>query len=487
MRLVAGFLCAIVLAALILPAAAERRIALVIGNSDYVHIPQLRNPRNDAAALIDKLRSLDFEVIEGLDLDRNAFGEKLKTFGERSASADVALFFYAGHGIQVDGQNYLVPVEAQVRSEFEVSIELYSLNTVLRQMERGSQTNIVFLDACRDNPFKDWMATATRSAVSLGKGLGEVRAARSTYIAFATEPDKVALDGDGGNSPFTEALLAHIDAPGVPIQDMMIRVRRDVADATNGAQTPWDSSSLMESFSFVPAAAAQGGAATPASEDRARQDFDMAMKTDNCAIINVFLDLHPDAGLLTAMARQRVAELCTAPAAAAEAAPEEEPQQLALAMRAVRPAGTCADGPDGVTYCASSVLAPIQGNSYGPAMLFDGRGDTAWVEADPGDGIGETVTLHFGRDRLLAGFEISSGYDKDQRVWANNSRVRVFDLALSDGDVLTVELPDQRGMNRFDFAAPVATQSLTLTIRGIYPGERFRDTAISELRPVFAD
>lgn len=424
MRLLAGLLCALLLAA---TARAETRLALVVGNSAYVHAPRLQNPRNDARALIDKLQGLGFEVIEGLDLDRVAFGEKLKEFGERSASADVALFYYAGHGIQVDGQNYLVPVEAQVRSEFEVSIELYSLATVLRQMERGSRTNIVFLDACRDNPFKDGLAASSRSAIALSKGLGEVRAVRSTYIAFATEPDKVALDGAGQNSPFTEALLRHIDAPGASIQDMMIRVRRDVAAATNGQQTPWDSSSLMDSFSFAPGAAVA--------------------------------DRQP--------------------------AVEAPQQQLALSTRAARPPVACSAGPDGVRYCATSVLGSIKGNHYDPSMLFDGQEDTAWVEGEAEDGIGESVTLEFGHARRLVGFEIGNGYNKDQRTWSNNSRVRGYELAFSDGRTVSGELPDRRGTQIVEFAAPVATSRLSFTIRGVYRGARYRDTAISEFWPIF--
>ena len=138
-------------------------------------------------------------------------------------------------------------------------------------------------------------------------------------------------------------------------------------------------------------------------------------------------------------------------------------------------------------YCATSILDPIKGNRYDPSMLFDGRGDTAWVENDAGDGIGETITLDFGRERRLAGFEISNGYDKDQRVWSNNSRVRTFEIALSKGRKLTGDLPDQRGLNTFEFATPVETRSLALTILDIYPGAKFRDPAISELRPIFAD
>lgn len=491
MKTLAALVCALALLASTMLAAAERRVALVVGNGDYTVAPKLRNPRSDAAAMIDKLRSLGFEVFDGLDADRLALGEKLKEFGRATQNADVALFFYAGHGIQVDGQNYLVPTDAHVQFEEEIPLELLSLNTVLRQMERGSRVNIVFLDACRDNPFAEELSrsVSTRGAVSLGKGLGEVRTVPGTYIAFATDPNRVAADGSGANSPFTEALLKHIDTPGSSIQDMMIRVRRDVSETTKGQQTPWDSSSLMEPFAFVPAAApaaaTSGAPATPAApQSSARDDFDLAMAMNSCGAIDAFLETHPDAGMLASLARARHAELC--PPAAAEAEPEDEPQQLAMAMRAIRPAGICAEGPDGVRYCATSVLPPIGSNRYDPSKLFDGRSDTAWVENDPGDGIGETITLDFGRERRLAGFEIMNGYDKDQRTWSNNSRVSRFELAM-DSRKIAAELPDRRGMNAFEFGAPVSTRSLELTILDVYPGEKYRDTAISQLRPIFAD
>jgi len=487
LRIVAAILCALALLGSTMLAVAERRVALVIGNSDYAIAPKLRNPRNDAAAMIDKLQQLGFEVFDGLDADKLALGQKLKEFGRATQNADVALFFYAGHGIQVDGQNFLVPTDAHVQFEEEIPLELLSLNTVLRQMERGSRINIVFLDACRDNPFAEELSrsVSTRGAVSLGKGLGEVRTVPGTYIAFATDPNRVAADGSGDNSPFTEALLKHIDTPGSSIQDMMIRVRREVSTATNGVQTPWDSSSLMEPFAFVPAAAtAQVASAPDGAVSSVRDDFHLAMAMNSCGAIDAFLATHPNAGMLTSLARAKRDELCVP---SAQAKPADEPQQLAMAMRAIRPAGTCADGPGGVRYCATSVLPAIGRNVYAPANLFDGRNDTAWVENDPGDGIGETITLEFGRDRQLAGFEIMNGYDKDQRTWSNNSRVSRFELAMSDGRRIAAELPDRRGMNSFEFGAPVYTRSLELTILDVYPGDKYRDTAISQLLPIFAD
>lgn len=468
-------------------AGAERRIALVVGNSAYQVAPVLRNPGKDAAAMVAKLGALGFEVFEAIDADKVTLGTRLKEFGRATQNADVALFFYAGHGIQVDGQNYLVPTDAHVQFEEEIPLELLSLNTVLRQMERGSKTNIVFLDACRDNPFADELSrsVSTRGAVSLGKGLGEVRTVPGTYIAFATDPNRVAADGSGDNSPFTEALLRHIDSPGTSIQDMMIRVRRDVSNVTNGQQTPWDSSSLLEPFAFVPASSApvaSAPAAAPAAPSAARQDFDLAMGMGSCGAIDAFLEAHPDAGMLTSLARARRAELCPAEA------DTKETGQLAMAMRGtVKHAGVCADGPDDVTYCATSVLPAIGANRYGPENLFDERGETAWVENDPGDGIGQTITLDFGRDRRLAGFEISNGYDKDQKTWRNNSRVSSFELAMSDGRTVAADLPDSRGANVFEFGGAVTTRSLQLTILDVFPGEKYRDTAISQLKPIFSD
>lgn len=232
-------------------AGAQERIALVIGNSDYQHTTKLKNPRSDAEAMTARLQSLGFEVIGGVDLDRRALVGELIRFGRAAEKAETALFFYAGHGLQVSGQNYLVPVDALVEFEAEIDISLVSLSGVMQQLERGSQTNIVFLDACRDNPFaKDLSRSMNRSAKSLAKGLGRVQSESGTFIAFATQPDAVASDGTGQNSPFTTALLKHIGEPGEGISDMMIEVRNDVMAATGGKQVPWDSSSLTGRFAF---------------------------------------------------------------------------------------------------------------------------------------------------------------------------------------------------------------------------------------------
>ncbi len=232
-------------------ALAEKRVALVIGNSEYRTVPRLANPRNDAADMRVKLGGLGFEIFGGSDLDRQAMLGALTGFGRAAENADVALIFYAGHGLQVKGENYLVPVDANVEYEAELNIALVPFSIVMQQLQRGSRINIALLDACRDNPFQSNLTRSlgTRAVGALGRGLSRVPSAQGTFIAYATEPDNVAQDGDGRNSPFTSALLAYMDKP-LSISDMMIEVRNQVIKSTNGKQLPWDTSSLTGRFSF---------------------------------------------------------------------------------------------------------------------------------------------------------------------------------------------------------------------------------------------
>lgn len=253
-RATAG-LASIGLAALLLcsPAAAQKRVALVIGNSAYVHAGALANPVNDANAVADGLRQTGFEVVLGLDLDKRGFDTKVRDYSRLLAAADVGIFYYAGHGLQVSGRNHLVPVDAQLQSERDLDFEAVSLDFVLKQMEleREGKTNIVFLDACRDNPLARNLARSmgTRSA-SIGQGLAQVQTGVGTFIAYSTQPGNVALDGAGQNSPFTAALTKAMKEPGRNLTAVMIDVRRQVLAATNGRQVPWDHSALTGDFYF---------------------------------------------------------------------------------------------------------------------------------------------------------------------------------------------------------------------------------------------
>ena len=243
---------------LVLPAAAEKRVALVVGNSGYVHANALPNPVNDAGDMAKALAEVGFEVILGLDLSKSGFDGKVRDFARALEKVDVALLFYAGHGLQVSGKNYLVPVDAKLQVERDLDFEAISLDFVLKQMEldRDDKTNIVFLDACRDNPLARNLARSmgTRSG-TIAQGLAQVQAGVGTFIAYSTQPGNVALDGEGRNSPFTAALVKDLRLPDRNLNAVMIEVRKDVTAATGGKQVPWDLSALTGDFYFQLAAA----------------------------------------------------------------------------------------------------------------------------------------------------------------------------------------------------------------------------------------
>lgn len=255
------FLCAWLLACAG-PAVAQDRVALVVGNSGYRHVAGLTNPMRDAVDIATALRRIGFEVVEGIDLDKAGMEEKVREFGRKLDHAQTALFYYAGHGMQVAGRNHLLPIDAKLDRAGDLGLETIDVSLVLSQMEAAQRVNIVILDACRNNPLARSFAPklGTRSA-SVGQGLASIQSTIGTLIAYATQPDNVALDGEGRNSPFTAALLKHIDTPGLEISSLMRRVRSDVVASTQGHQVPWDHSSLTGEVVLVSAAAEQATAA----------------------------------------------------------------------------------------------------------------------------------------------------------------------------------------------------------------------------------
>jgi uncharacterized caspase-like protein len=252
-------------------AKADRRVAFVVGNGAYKNVAQLPNPPIDAKAMAATLRNVGFEVVEGTNLTRDQMTDKLLDFGKRAQGADVAVFFYAGHGIAISGTNYLLPIDADIKSEMDVKLgAAINIDLTLDQTMGDAKVKLVFLDACRDNPFAAKIkSTATRS-VSVQQGLAEMKSGEGTLIAFATGPGQTALDGsEGTNSPFTRALIAHITEPGVEIQQAMTEVRAQVNEETNKGQLPWGHTNLIGSVYLNPAApaaaAATANAAAPAS------------------------------------------------------------------------------------------------------------------------------------------------------------------------------------------------------------------------------
>jgi uncharacterized caspase-like protein len=269
--MVCGALASALVAALWLasvPAAhAAGRVALIVGIGAYTHAAPLPNSANDARAIGLVLSELGFEVVEAFDARKRAFDGALRAFADRSAGAEIALVYYAGHGLQVGGQNYLLPADARLVSERDLDTEAIRLDAILRLMQTGraGRTSIVLLDACRDNPL------AGRLALSMGlpsrrveRGLASVQSDAGMFIAFSTQPGNVARDGAGLNSPFSGALVRQMRASGKGLGAVMMEVRREVIAATGGKQVPWDHSALTREFYFRPAAEFVTSAPQPA-------------------------------------------------------------------------------------------------------------------------------------------------------------------------------------------------------------------------------
>jgi uncharacterized caspase-like protein len=246
--------------------AAERRIALVIGNSAYTNAPALDNPVHDATAMRDKLQSLGFDVIAGFDLTKAETQAVIAKFAEASRGADVSAFFYAGHGLQVGGENYLVPVDALLKDDISLDFETVPIAFVWRQMSRDTKVRLVFLDACRENPFVRSLAGV---GASVSGGLAEMQIEHAgnagALIAFATAPGQVASDGANGHSPFTAALISHLGDADEPLTSVMTKVTRDVLAATGGRQRPWVNLSLSDDLKLNRSPALETTASAPAA------------------------------------------------------------------------------------------------------------------------------------------------------------------------------------------------------------------------------
>jgi tetratricopeptide (TPR) repeat protein len=240
------------------PAAAGavlgQRVALVIGNGAYASVKALPNPPNDARAIAKNLRDIGFTVSEGADLDRAAMQKMTRDFLREAARAQIAVIYYAGHGVQIEGRNYLVPVDVKLEAGGNVTEAMIDMDTILAGLDDQVRTNILIFDACRNNPMAPRTTTSAEPVRSMeaGSGLAAPTAPSSgatlgagTLIAFATAPGQVALDGEGGNSPFSAALSRHIGTPGLEVQQMLTRVRAEVVAATKGKQVPWSNSSLL--------------------------------------------------------------------------------------------------------------------------------------------------------------------------------------------------------------------------------------------------
>jgi hypothetical protein len=295
-------LAAAILATTAVSAFAEKRIALIIGNSAYKNVARLQNPANDAAVVADMFRSAGFETVESrLNLTVSELRKTLREFGNKSRDADVAVVYYAGHGIELDGNNYLIPVDATLETDADVLDETLPLDRVLFAVDPARHLRLVILDACRDNPFAKTMKRTIASR-AVGRGLAKVEpSSPNTMIAFAAKAGSTASDGDSKNSPFATALVNHLAKPGLDLRKAFGFVRDDVLKATNNSQEPFIYGSLGgNDVSLVPAPAV---VAAPVDQDAPmRRDYEFALQINSKPVWDAFIEKYLS-GFYTALAK----------------------------------------------------------------------------------------------------------------------------------------------------------------------------------------
>jgi hypothetical protein len=287
--------------------AAGRRVALVVGVSKYEHAAVLTNTVNDANDMTAALKRAGFDVELLIDPNRAALEAAIRRYGDRSVGAELSLFHYSGHAIEAGGRNWILPVTANLNSERDLRFEAIDLSTILEQTDGAAQVSIVFLDACRDNPFAGRIAAARRDVVSRGLGRVDI-AATGMLVAFAAAPGQVASDGDGKNSPFTASLISHIATPGLEIKTLLARVTKDVVEKTKGKQRPWQNSSL-EADVYLIAPPDKPAAPTAQSSVNLEGIFWDSIKTSrDPADFKAYLAQFPK-GVFVELARNRLAML----------------------------------------------------------------------------------------------------------------------------------------------------------------------------------
>ena len=282
------------------PALAEKRVALVLGNSAYRNVAPLANPVNDSARIASTLKDAGFDVVDSRrDLSAADTRRALRDFADRSRDADIAVVYYAGHGIEVDGGNYLIPVDARLERDTDVYDEALSLDRVLVAIEPAKKLRLVILDACRDNPFSRSMKRTVASR-AIGQGLAKVEpTSPNVLIAYSAKAGSTAADGDGQNSPFTTALSHHLTKPGLDVRRAFGFVRDEVLKTTGNKQEPFVYGSLGgEDVPLVPARPAPAAAApatpAPSAQAEARRDYELALQIGNKSALNAFLAQYPD-------------------------------------------------------------------------------------------------------------------------------------------------------------------------------------------------
>lgn len=394
------------------PAVAGKRVALVIGNSAYQNVARLTNPARDAAAIADLLTKANFDVVMSRhDLKSLDMRRALREFTDQARGADIAVVYFAGHGLEVDGTNYVVPVDAMLERDADVDDEAISLNRILMATEAATKLRLVILDACRDNPFATRMKR-TLATRAISRGLVGVEANRpNTFIAFAAKEGSTAADGDGDHSPFTTALLHHLTQPGLDIRKAFGYVRDDVMSTTGNQQEPYTTNSLGGSdVSLVPAPATAPPPSAIASDPNAamRRDYEMAERVGTMEAWDSFVMAHP-AGFYADLARAQRNKLMVEAeqvAAAAKARPAADESTRLAAGGAKATEQARAAGPPKSTVDASPAAKPAEIAVAAPT-------DTAPARQIPPD-LPQLLQAELKRVGCKAG-DVDSGWNADDR------------------------------------------------------------------------
>ena len=322
------YLCIVL--ALMITAAEAKRVALVIGNSAYQHVTQLPNPRNDAADLAHGLQQVGFEVVLLNDLDFDALRRALRDFSDRAVGAEMALVYFAGHGIEVAKHNYLIPVDARLKTDRDVQFEAVPLEFVLSAVEGAKSLRLVLLDACRNNPFAGSMKI-TNANRSIGRGLSSIEPTAGTLVSYAAKEGTTADDGEGRNSPYTTALLANLTEPGLEVNFLFRKVRDHVLEATGGRQEPFTYGSLPGKRIYLKppqqSAGDQNPPVTPQTPAKSldREVWETIRDSKSPGVLKAFIDKFPDS-IYAALAKAKLAEVRQA-AITSDPPPVDPPRQ----------------------------------------------------------------------------------------------------------------------------------------------------------------
>ena len=433
------------------PAAAEKRIALSIGNDLYPNLGpdrQLKKAVNDAGTIADSLKALGFEVIVGTNLGRQAMIDKLAEFTARLQPGDTAAVFFAGHGVAISGVNYLIPSDVPAVTEgAEARVRGASIaepDLIAELQAKSVRVALLVIDACRDNPFP----RAAGRSIGNTRGLADAKPARGIFTLYSAGIGQTALDRLSGNDPahnsvFTRVFAEQMKRPELHLGDLAVEVRERVAEL---------------------ALKATDGGGQPAPHEQTPAYYDQTLGG------RIYLaGRSPD---------NAVREPVAAPTVLAAKPPESE-----RALRPPRPGSpgeSCArNGYE--TYCVSSVLKPQFGNSYGPENLFEGPQSSAWVEGQAGQGIGEWIAIEFDGLRTVRSIVVRNGYQKSHDIFQKNYRVRQLRVVFSQGETQTLIVPDRFGSELLTLPKPVRAYWVKFIIDDVWAGNKYTDTAITKL------